>query len=98
MIKPRPLRLRWDAETGWLVDVPVTLTQSQLSRIIQWALPKQIDRYRALPLGDRKDQLGQAIQALRRGELQQRILENNDGVAVPFASTERQTTRSYFHG
>ncbi|HEV8642073.1 MAG TPA: hypothetical protein VGV13_13315 [Methylomirabilota bacterium] len=86
----RGFRLHWDAEHGWLLDVPVTLGREQLRRIAAWALPKQIDRYRSLPPGDRKDDLGRAIERLGRSEIRQRLVDHDgDGVAIPFASTER---------
>lgn len=86
------LRLHWDAELGWLLDVPVALRADQLGRIAAWALPRQVDRYRALPPGDRKDELGRAIALLRQGTIRQRLLER-DGYAVAFASTERAGSR-----
>ncbi|HEV8642173.1 MAG TPA: hypothetical protein VGV13_13820 [Methylomirabilota bacterium] len=83
-------RLHWDAEHGWILDVPVTLQQDQLRRIARWALPRQIDRYRALPPGGRRVELNRAIGALTRGEIRQRLVDHDgDGVSIPFASTER---------
>lgn len=95
----RNLRLYWDVETGWILDVPVALSKDQLDRVARWALPRQIDRYRGLPPGDRKEQLGFAIEALRRREVRQRLFDHDgDGVVIPFASTQRISTRSYHHG
>jgi hypothetical protein len=96
---PRALRLHWDAETGWVLDVPVALTATQVARVAAWALPRQIARYRGLPPGDRKDQLGHAIELLRQGRVAQRLIDHDrDGIVIPFASTERVTTRRIFHG
>jgi len=69
------LRLHWDAEAGWVVDVPVHLPQRQVYNLIQYALPRQIDRWRGLPPGERKGELGRAIELLRQGKVKQRLLE-----------------------
>lgn len=93
MFKP-DVRMRWDAERGWLVFAPVVLSTSQLSRIAQWAEPKQVDRYRSLPPGERKEECARAVQDLRDGRVQC-VIQNGDGVL--FESTERtRPDRSIF--
>jgi len=92
-------RLYWNRELGWVIEVPTALTQEQLHRITRWALPKQVDRWRNLPPGNKKDELGHAIEHLKQGRILQRLIDHDgDGVFVPFASTERATTRRYLYG
>ena len=95
--RPEPMRLHWDAEHGWLVDVPTALTDRQLQGIIDWSVPKQIDRWRSLPVGEKKDQLKSAIEELQAGKLRQRVLDQH-GVFNLFNSTERTSTRFISHG
>lgn len=95
--KPEPLRLHWDAVNGWMVDVPTPLTERQLQGIIDWSVPKQIDRWRSLPVGDKKDQLELAIKDLMAGKLNQRVLDEH-GVFNIFKSTERTSTRVISYG
>jgi hypothetical protein len=68
------LRLHWDADRGWILDVPVALSAPALERAVAWCLPKQIDRWRSLPSGAKRDELGHAIELLRRGRVTQRIV------------------------
>lgn len=97
--QPRPMRLHWDAENGWLIDVPTTLTNEQLGRIVKWALPRQIDRWRSLPHGEKREQLAGAIKDLQAGKIHQCLLDTEgDGTLVPFASTERVKPTAYFFG
>ncbi|GEM_PF-6396286 len=92
-------RLHWDAERGWVLDVPTVIAQAQLRRVAQWALPRQIERWRSLPPGDRKDELGRAIEQLKQMRITQRLIDHDhDGVMVPFASTQRATTREGIYG
>ena len=89
----RGLRLHWDVALGWVIDTPVALSPSQLARVADWALPRQVDRYRALPPGDRKEQLGRAIDALKRGEVRCRVIDHDrDGIVTPFAATARSSS------
>lgn len=92
-------RLHWDHARGWIIDVPTAVTSQQLVRIAQWALPRQIERWRSLPPGARKDELEGAIALLRQGRIAQRLIDHDgDGVSIPFAATEPTTTRRYVHG
>jgi len=82
-----------------MIDVPTLMSASALQRVVEWAIPRQVQRYNALPLGDRKRELGKAIDLLKDGKISQRLIDHDgDGMLVPFASTEKATTRSYFHG
>lgn len=71
---PRALRLHWDAEAGWLLDVPWAMPQAMVRGAVDWALPKQIQRYNGLPAGDKRDELKTAIEALRRYEVRQNVV------------------------
>jgi hypothetical protein len=85
----RTLRLHWAAESGWLLDVPVGVPQQVLLNAAKWAVPKQIDRWRALPAGSKKDELGRAIKLLQRGMVTQNIIGfhgNGKGDIVAFGS------------
>lgn len=95
----RTHRLHWDAEVGWIIDVHTTIAHHQIDRIAKWAIPHQVQRYTALPNGGKKDELGRAIDLLKKSKITQRLIDHdNDGVIIPFCSTEKSTTRSYFHG
>lgn len=86
MIRPKDYRLYWDKEIGWILEVPTTLSQAQLDGAASWALKRQIDRYRSLPPGERKEQCKQAIEDLQAGKIQQRPCSLDGAV---YASTER---------
>lgn len=79
------VRLRWVGD-GWWLDVPTALSADQIRRIAAWALPRQVDRWRSLPPGEKKDECRRTIDALKSGLIQQRIV-NMDGTV--FTSTER---------
>lgn len=71
----KPPRLLWKKEQDrWHIETAVGLNEFQIQRIIQWALPRQIDRYSGLPSGDRKDDLGHAIELLKQGKVIQKIV------------------------
>jgi hypothetical protein len=94
----KPLRLHWDAETGWVIDTPTGLSQPQIDRIVAWSLPKQIDRWRSLPPSEKKVELESAIDLLRAGRVSQRIVgERGDGKGdvVAFEATERSSSKVY---
>lgn len=79
----RYLRLHWDANEGWILDVPFPLTRKMLEHVAKWAFKVQLDRWRALPHGDRRDELGRALHLLKEGKIKQRIIDDdNDGVFV----------------
>lgn len=94
------LRLHWDATWGWILDVPVTLSHEQIVRVVTWALPHQIDRWRSLPHGEKREELGKALDRLKRGEIHQRLIDaDRDGIMIPFAASERvHKERTYIHG
>lgn len=92
----RNLRLHWDAQAGWYLDVPAALSRPALQRVIDWALPRQIDRWRSLPVGDRRDQLATAIQQLQDGLVEQRLVGSRgdgQGDLVMFQATRPQEDR-----
>ena len=95
----RNLRLHFDARVGWILDVPVTIGDHQIKRIAQWALPFQVQRLSELPIGEKKSQLARAIGLLKKGQITQRLFDHDrDGIIVPFASTEKVTTKEYYYG
>lgn len=73
-IPPKNLRLHWDAQQGWILDVPWLLPAAAVRNAAGLAVKKQIDRWRSLPLGEKKDELKEAIEKLQRGEVQQRVV------------------------
>lgn len=93
------LRLHWDAEMGWIIDVPFTLTLQAVQRICEYAIPKQQNRMLSLSPGDKKEELRVAIELLKRFHVTQRLIDHDgDGVVVPFASTDRTNNKRYFYG
>lgn len=71
----RGIRLHWDAENGWLLDVPFMLSRPQLAHILDWSLPRQVDRLRSLPPNtDKHRELKAAIELLRQGKVTQNIV------------------------
>lgn len=74
MIPPRNIRLHWDAEAGWVLDVPWNLPEDFVQRTARYAVPKQIDRWRSLPLGEKKTELEAAIKLLQAGKITQNIV------------------------
>lgn len=82
----KPLRLHWDAVQGWLVDSPTALSDNQLKRICLWAVPKQIDRWRSLPAGTKKDELELAIKDLQKFKLRALIVDDQE--TAVFQSTQ----------
>lgn len=74
MIPPKNLRLHYDAERGWLLDVPWLLPTSVVRRVVELAVPKQIDRWRSLPAGEKRDDLKNAIEKLQFFAVQQNVV------------------------
>jgi hypothetical protein len=93
-------RLWWDAAYGWVVDVPNTaLQQHQIKAIVDWALPRQIDRLKGMPMGPKRDQFVLALEDLKQYKVNQHVQDHdNDGVISPFASTERTGTKVITYG
>ncbi len=74
MVPPRNVRLHWDAEAGWILDVPWNLPNDFVKRTAEYAVPRQVDRWRALPPGEKKDELERAIKLLQAGKVTQKIV------------------------
>lgn len=68
------MRLHWDAESGWLLDVPLYLPNHVLAQVIKWAYPRQLNRLRSLPPGDKRDELERVLPLLKDGKLKQRVV------------------------
>jgi len=81
-------RLHWDAVIGWIVDVDVALDACQLKKICDWAIPRQIDRWRSLPLGEKKTELEVAIKKLQAYKIQQRVVQDQSGTTTLFKSDQ----------
>ncbi len=73
--RPRPLRLHWDAVEGWRLDAQTAMSPQEVARMVAWALPKQIDRWKTLPAGPRRDELAAAIVKLRSGDVRVMIVD-----------------------
>jgi hypothetical protein len=74
MLPVKNIRLHWDAETGWILDVPFLLPKQALKNAVDHAIPKQIDRWRSLPMGPKKDELSMAIKKLQQYQIQQNLV------------------------
>lgn len=74
MVPPKGLRLHWDDTAGWILDVPWMMPLDFVKRTIEYALPRQIDRWRSLPPGDKKDALKSNIELLQQGKVTQKIV------------------------
>lgn len=60
--------IRWSRDRDeWIVESPVQIPALALARLVTWARKPQIDRWRSLPPGDRKDDLKHAIDRLDAG-------------------------------
>lgn len=80
----RYLRLYWDGK-DWILEVPFPLSKRQLWAVANYAFKFQLDRYRALPHGDRKEELGRALDLLKNCKIKQKLIDHdNDGVFVCF--------------
>jgi hypothetical protein len=68
--------VRWKGEY-WVVDVALLMPDITLKSLVNYVLKIQEDRYLSMPMGDKKEELGIAIQALKNGKIQQRIVDSN---------------------
>lgn len=84
----------WDG-LRWFANVQFTITRRMLQPVIDYCMKANLQRYRGLPPGDAKDDLGRAIEALRRGDVLQNVVPDRDGYTRVFTSTERETARAY---
>ncbi len=74
MTLTKNIRLHWDTEVGWILDVPFLIPKQAVIETVNYALPKQIDRWRSLPMGSKKDELKIAIEKLQKYEVQQNLV------------------------
>ena len=74
---PRPYRLHWDREIGWILDVDMLLSDHAIQKVLDWALPKQIERFHGLAPGDRKDDLKAAIKVLEQARTRPDLIKQN---------------------
>lgn len=76
---PKNMRLWWNGEAGWVVDVPFGVSNQALKAICDYALKPQIQRYTFTPDGDKKELLKRTIEDLKNYKITQRITGlNND--------------------
>lgn len=71
---PRSLRLHWDDTSGWILDVPWMMPADFVKRTVDYAIPRQIDRWRSLPIGDKKNALEASIKLLQQYQVTQKIV------------------------
>lgn len=57
--------MRWHGDLGWSIDSPKGMTPTEIQRCIDFTLKVQFDRYKALPLGDKKDECLKTMHDLR---------------------------------
>lgn len=66
-----PLRVYFNEKLGWCVDVPAPLSSQMVKAATDWAYKMNLDRWKGMMPGDRKDRLGAALPALRAGRVHQ---------------------------
>jgi hypothetical protein len=74
MVPPRSVRLHWDHQAGWILDVPWMMPDDFVKKTIDYAIPRQIDRWRSLPPGSKKDDLEASIKLLQQHKVTQKIV------------------------
>lgn len=94
MLRPKDIRTRWDRSRGWLVYAPVALPREQLLHIARWIRQRQLDRYHALPPGDRKDECALTIRHAEMGKIGCALTGDETTV---FASNQRTRPDRSFH-
>lgn len=67
-------RIRDAAPPYWLLEVPRTLSDQQVSLICDWAHRHQRSRWLGMPAGDEREELGRALQELRAHQVTQRVV------------------------
>lgn len=87
----RQMRCTWDAGRNyWMLDVPHALPQRALEKAREHILLVQKGRFRALPPGDKRDELRDAIVRLEQPDgLRQRVVGergDNKGELVVFSA------------
>jgi hypothetical protein len=98
----RGIRLHWDAEQGWLLDVPFMLSKPMFARAIEWSVPRQVDRLRSLPPNtDKHRELKAAIEELRAGKVCQNVVGargDGKGDIVSFQAKRPEGPQPYSFG
>jgi len=78
MLKPKPPRVHWDAETGWVIDTNFSLSFGMLKSCVEYTRKVQTDRLRTMPLGDRRDQMELAPPQLSALTIRINLLPKSD--------------------
>jgi hypothetical protein len=69
-----PLRMSYRKGEGWYLDVKEVLPDIALKQACDFAYKINLDRYRGLPLGDKKDELREALNDLKQYKARQRVI------------------------
>ena len=67
-------RMSYRLNEGWYLDVEEPLPQVAVNSAIAFGIKVNMERYHALPPGDRKDELRGALKDLMAGNVKQRII------------------------
>lgn len=67
------VRVYWDAEVGWTVDVPFALVRPQLEAIVAWTLRVQRQRLIGRPR-EVREQMQRALRKLSADTLRQNLV------------------------
>jgi len=94
MLAKPEVRATWDLVRGWQIHVPTLISKAQSARVVRWIELQQLDRLKALPPGDKKDECRRTIQDLRDGKV---LLVISGPEATVFASSERTRPDRTFH-
>jgi len=70
-----PLRVYYNAEFGWCIDVPTPVSAAMIRAAAEWSYKMNLDKWRSMRPGDQKDRLGAALPSLREGKIRQVIKE-----------------------
>jgi hypothetical protein len=61
--------MRWHGDTGWAIDIDKGMTPSEIQRCVDFTLKVQLDRWRGLLPGDRKDECWRTILDLKSNKV-----------------------------
>lgn len=70
----KSVRVHWDEELGWVIDVPFALSKQQLQSAIDFSKRYQLDRIRCMPHGDRRERSQIALDKLTTTSIRQQII------------------------
>lgn len=74
IVRPTEPRLYFNAaEAQWYVEVEMPLPAQALRNIAKWGYKVNLDRWRGLSAGDRRESLGNALKKLQTADIKQVI-------------------------